>query len=71
MTDQTCDTCGNPATWLAYAAYDTVDSTAVHPLVARYPEPMARACSGHLVTRLWDDAVAGGATGAWLVRPCR
>lgn len=71
MTDQVCDTCGGPATWLAYAAYDIDEGGPVHPLLRRYPSPMARTCSGHLVARLWDDAVAGGATGAWVVRPCR
>lgn len=69
--DVPCDTCGGPASWLAWAAYET-DTTAedgpVHPLVARYPNPMVRACSGHLVGRLWDDMAAPGSATQWVVR---
>jgi hypothetical protein len=72
-----CDTCGGPATWLAFAAYETDTpedgplhplAARVHPLVARYPNPMVRACSGHLVGRLWDDTAAPGSAREWVVR---
>jgi hypothetical protein len=68
-----CDSCDRPAVWLAFAAYDVSygpgGPVLVHPWVARYPAPMVRACTEHLLGLLTTDSYAEGSTGQWLVRP--
>lgn len=68
--------CDRPAYWLAYAAYETgieysSEVTApTHPITARYPMPMVRACSGeHLTWELGRDAASATSTRMWVVTP--
>ena len=63
-----CDTCAAPATWLAFAAYDT-DPTAVHPQVARYPAAQIRACDWHLAEALTKDSPTSYSTRCWVIKP--
>lgn len=63
-----CDHCHDPAHWLVFAAYDTDSSDRVHPHVARYPAPLARACDTHLPGAFAADLNAHAATGQWVVR---
>lgn len=63
-----CDSCDKPAKWLAFAVYD-VDDGAVHPILARYPAPMIRACNEHFIGKMWWDLKQGGTTGQFVVRP--
>jgi hypothetical protein len=39
-----CDVCGGAPDWMIYASY-AYDYSKVHPLVARYPNPMKVLCS--------------------------
>ena len=72
MPSSTCDRegCDRPARWLAYAAYAIESNDIEHTLLARYPMPMVRACSGeHLTWELGRDAATHGSTAQWLVTP--
>ena len=61
--------CEQQARWLAYAAYD-VNGDLPHPQMARYAEPMVRACSGeHMMWELGRDAASVGTTRQWVVTP--
>lgn len=71
MTD-ICDKeiCSKEAMWIVYAAYDLdTRSAAVHPNLARYPAPMIRACSSHVIDLMQDDARKGASTKQWVVKP--
>ena len=50
----TCDDCSRSAEYTFTAAYDW-NRAAVHPLIACYPAPMARACRIHLLERIDAD----------------
>jgi hypothetical protein len=54
---------------VAYAAYEPRPTDDLHPLLRRYPMPMIRACTDHLVGCLLDDAGEPGSTYQWLVTP--
>jgi hypothetical protein len=65
----TCDvtTCTKRVAWRAYASYNADHGENVHPLHARYPGPMVRACSDHLGELMGDDTDLPGSTRQWLV----
>ncbi len=65
----TCDetTCTNGVAWRAYASYNADQGENVHPLHARYPGAMVRACSDHLVALMGDDTERPLSTRQWLV----
>lgn len=58
-----CEECGKPAEFWLYSAYDA-PSTAVHPLVHRYPGAMYGACSDHVAKFLNADRIG---TPQWVV----
>ncbi len=64
-----CDRCGEPATWLAFAAYDTGNPAGddIHPRLARYPAPLVRACTDHLAALVLADAATDLSTGQWVL----
>jgi hypothetical protein len=65
----TCDetTCTKRIEYRAYASYNADNGENVHPLHARYPAPMIRACAEHLCERMAADAGRPGSTLQWLV----
>lgn len=70
MPDQ-CDhiLCTQESVWTVYAAHDleTREST-VHPLLARYPMPMARACTEHVIDLLMEDSKKLSTTAQWVIK---
>lgn len=70
--DLKCDKeeCDETAEWTVYAAYplETRES-AVHPQLARYPMPMIRACSTHVIDMLMDDTKKLATTAQWVIKP--
>jgi hypothetical protein len=60
--------CTKDARWQVYACYDA-EMDSAHPRVARYPNPMTRACGDHLTWELGRDAAARGSTMQWVVKP--
>ena len=62
-----CDICGAPVVFRAYAAYNADHGEHVHPLHARYPEPMIRACIEHVGEAMLDDMEPPFSTRQWLV----
>lgn len=70
MTD-ICDNkeCEKEALWLVYAAYDPQTKFVdVHPTVLRYPSPMIRACSKHIIDLMTDDSKKLATTAQWVVK---
>lgn len=61
------DGCTGRARFRAYAAYNADKGQNVHPLHARYPAPMIRACSEHIGTLALRDGAAPGSTNQWLI----
>lgn len=56
--------------WRVFAAYP-VDPAAVHPMLARYPMPMFKACPAHLSMLMMADGQGPGSTGGYFVEPIR
>jgi len=65
LCDQT--DCHARATLRAYASYNADEGQNGHPLHARYPMPMIRACPSHLGQLMHDDTDKPGSTRQWLV----
>lgn len=64
-----CDRCTADAVWAVFAAHDSGSGLEPHPLVARYPAPMIRACADHLHAALADDIDLPASTLQWVIRP--
>lgn len=62
-----CDACDEPIAFMVYAAYD-VDPSNLHPLMARYPGAMFRACHGCLAGLMRADSRAVGTSGQYVVK---
>ena len=62
-----CDICGAPVVFRAYAAYNADHGENVHPLHARYPAAMIRACVEHVGEVMLDDVEPPFSTRQWLV----
>ena len=61
------DGCAAPVVLRAYAAYNADEGQNVHPLHARYPAPMIRACGTHIGRLMLHDADGPMSTHQWLV----
>jgi hypothetical protein len=64
---RSCDACEARMTHRVYAAYNADEGENTHPLHARYPMPMFRACPAHLGTLMVNDARSSTSTRQWLV----
>lgn len=62
-----CDRCEKPVAFRAYASYNADNGANSHPLHARYPMPMIRACPQHLTELMFEDAATAASTRQWLV----
>lgn len=56
-----CDNqqCERDAQWRVYASYNADHGENVHPLHARYPMPMIRACDEHVASQMRSDYSMG------------
>lgn len=64
------DDCDEASDFRAFACYDhpaIAELEVAHPLVARYPMPMIRACWLHLSRLMFRDMGAPGTTARWVV----
>jgi len=61
------DGCELPMRLRAYASYNADAGENIHPLHARYPMPMIRACQSHLGHLMLHDADGPASTFQWLV----
>ena len=65
----TCDYdgCEEPNVLRAYASYNADHGENAHPLHARYPGPMIRACANHVGRLMVHDADSPTSSLQWLV----
>lgn len=71
-----CDFCERQTRWIVHAAYDIEGehylhspTGNIHPLLSRYPAPMARACDEHLTIFLIQDSKSTASSLMWVVIP--
>lgn len=63
-----CALCAEKPKWAIYAAYD-VYLTETHPIMKRYPAPMAFGCDTHLARILDVDNHTFASTKHWVIKP--
>ncbi len=61
------DGCEDQAIFRAYASYNADHGENAHPLHARYPAAMIRACGWHIGRLMLHDADGPNSTRQWLI----
>ncbi len=74
MSEMDCDYCDADAAWLVYAAYPIrpLSRSEPHPLLARYPGAMIRACQSDMplvIHAMTEDQESFGATAGYYLQP--